>query len=474
MTQAQPQGRRWPKRMDALKVLKLGQNRLDEFPDCQNMQHLEVLYLNNNNIKSANQTVKRGLEDLAKHCHHLRELRLDSNDINWTPKQFADEHKAFRSNKLKQLRVLRISNNPFCMNIRLYEVYILRQATKLRRINGREVTEALKSRAKTIRQFDTLLLQGAGGEEGKEDTKDGDDQDESSKVQDETSQYHDKELSVDAEEIHSLEQLEELLESCFADPLNAVRMVHKFLRSARLVVSSQRSMDLLFVGGSSSRGSGVKGGDDMNEGDPTKKQSAESERSQRLESQVQSLLQSIKVLMERQPNLTSALTKALAHLASVYSRHCKRFGKLCLSQLLNIYEGKRGSVNGQEEVESVLSKVLVRDLAEMCRSSSRNGGSQDREEIKKSLMEGLTEMIMKAPRLSKAMGAMARDAAGWLGRGNNDIKLHQLNFLAAITLNRENVKDLTQGDVPVRDVGEHLSLSLSLSVSLSPSLSLSP
>ena len=220
MTQAQPQGRRWPKRMDALKVLKLGQNRLDEFPDCQNMQHLEVLHLNNNNIKSANQTVKRGLEDLAKHCHHLRELRLDSNDINWTPKQFADEHKAFRSNKLKMLRVLRISNNPFCMNIRLYEVYILRQATKLQDINGREVTDALKSRAKTIRQFDTLLLQ--QGSTGGDD----DDDEATTKEQDgDMSQHHDKELSVDAEEIHSLEQLEELLESCFADPLNAVKMV---------------------------------------------------------------------------------------------------------------------------------------------------------------------------------------------------------------------------------------------------------
>ena len=424
-------------------MLKLGQNRLDEFPDCQNMQHLEVLHLNNNNIKSVNQTVKRGLEDLAKHCHHLRELRLDSNDINWTPKQFADEHKAFRSNKLKQLRVLRISNNPFCMNIRLYEVYILRQATKLQDINGREVTDALKSRAKTIRQFDTLLLQQGAGDD--------DNDDESSKVQnDDMSQHREKELSVDAEEIHSLEQLEELLESCFADPLNAVKMVHKFLTSARLVASSQRSMDLLFVG-ASTRGSG-KTGDDTGsvEDDPTKKESAESEKGQRVESQVQSLLQSIKVLMERQPNLTPALTKALAHLSGVYSRHCKRFGKLCLSQLLNIYEGRRGSANRQEEVESVLSRVLVRNLAEMCRSSARSGGSQDREEIKKSLMEGLTDMIMKAPRLSKAMGAMARDAAGWLGRGSNDIKLHQLDFLAAITLNRENVKDLTQGDVPVR------------------------
>ena len=207
-------------------------------------------------------------------------------------------------------------------------------------------------------------------------------------------------------------------------------------------------MDLLFVG-TSTRGSDKSGIDSSNEDDPTKKQSAESEKGQRLESQVQSLLQSIKVLMERQPNLTPALTKALAHLSGVYSRHCKRFGKLCLSQLLNIYEGRRGSSHGQDEVASVLSRVLVRDLAEMCRSSARNGGSQDREEIKKSLMEGLTEMIMKAPRLSKAMGAMARDAAGWLGRGNSDIKLHQLDFLAAITLNRENVKDLTQGDVPV-------------------------
>lgn len=349
MTKYQPQGRRWPKRMDALKVLKLGQNRLDVFPDCQNMQHLEVLHLNNNNIKSANQTVKRGLEDLAKHCHHLKELRLDSNDINWTPKQFADEHKSFRSSKLKQLRVLRISNNPFCTNIRLYEVYILRQATKLRSINGRKVTEALKSRARTIRQFDTLLLSSSSAPGDKDEQN----EDDASSKQKETSENQNKELSADAEEIHSLEQLEELLESCFADPLNAVRMVHKFLRSAKLVASSQRNMDLLFVRGASSSRDGNAEDKDENEDGSSKKQSAASERSRRIETQVQSLLQSIKILMERQPNLTPALTKSLAHLASVYSRHCKKFGKLCLSQLLNIYEGKRGSTNAQEEVESV-------------------------------------------------------------------------------------------------------------------------
>ena len=56
------------------------------------MRYLEVLHLNNNNIKSANQTVKRGLEDIAKYCPHLRELRLDSNSITLDSEGVRREH----------------------------------------------------------------------------------------------------------------------------------------------------------------------------------------------------------------------------------------------------------------------------------------------------------------------------------------------------------------------------------------------
>ena len=122
---------------------------------------------------------------------------------------------------------------------------------------------------------------------------------------------------------------------------------------------------------------------------------------------IQSMLQNVKVLMERQPNLLPH--QELGYLACVYSDRCKQFGKLCLEQPEYIRRNEKRRRDSHRD--RIGAHRFVKNLGELY--SGRDSGSDDKNDIKRSLMEGPPNGP-QAPELSKSLGHMARNAGQWI------------------------------------------------------------